>query len=346
MKNLTIEEMQKIAIERNGICLSNIYINCSIKIKWRCVYGHEWFATPNSVKYGSWCPICNNTLLSIEEMQLIAKEKGGECLSNEYINSHTKLKWRCNKGHEWLAVPYPIKNGIWCPNCSDISLSIEEMKNIAKERDGECLSTNYINNKTKLEWKCSEGHKWFAVPNHIKEGGWCPICAKISSTTIEDIKKLAIERGGKCLSNHYENNNIKLKWKCCEGHEWFAILNSVKNNNTWCPICRESKGENMIRLFLNKNNIKYIKEKKFDNCKNIRRLSFDFYLPKHNMLIEYDGKQHQMSCQYYGGEIGLKIRQKRDKIKNEYCKTNNIKLIRISVYDKDVNAILKNYLNL
>ena len=284
--------------------------------------------------------------LTIEKMQEIAEEKGGKCLSDEYANSHTKLKWRCNKGHEWLAVPYPIKNGVWCPNCSDISLSIEEMKNIAIKRGGECLSINYINNKTKLKWKCSEGHKWFAVPNHIKGGGWCPICAKTSSITIKNMKEIAIERGGECLSDYYSNNKIKLIWKCAHGHKWSATPISVKNNHTWCPICRESKGENIIRLFLEKNSIKYIKEKKFNDCKNTRRLSFDFYLPDDNMLIEYDGKQHHMSCQYYGGNNGFNYRMKNDKIKNEYCTSNNINLTRISYYDKDINVKLKNVLNI
>ena len=220
------------------------------------------------------------------------------------------------------------------------------MQKIAEKNNGKCLSIEYINNKIKLKWKCSEGHEWFAVPNHIKSGGWCPACGRISSVTIEDIQEIAKERGGECLSKYYVNNSIKLKWRCNCGHEWLAAAIGVKNGNTWCPVCRESKGEYIIRLILDRNKIKYVKEKKFDDCKNIRRLSFDFYLPNYNMLIEYDGKQHQMLCKYYGGEIGLKIRQKRDKIKNEYCKTNNIKLIRISYSDKNVDAILKNYLNI
>ena len=284
--------------------------------------------------------------ITIDEMRKIAKEREGECLSDIYINNHTKLRWKCKNDHEWQATANRIKNGTWCPICSSNLLTIEEMQKIAEKNNGKCLSIEYINNKIKLKWKCSEGHEWFAVPNHIKSGGWCPACGRISSVTIEDIQEIAKERGGECLSKYYVNNSIKLKWRCNCGHEWLAAAIGVKNGNTWCPVCRESKGEYIIRLILDRNKIKYVKEKKFDDCKNIRRLSFDFYLPNYNMLIEYDGKQHQMLCKYYGGEIGLKIRQKRDKIKNEYCKTNNIKLIRISYSDKNVDAILKNYLNI
>ena len=54
----------------------------------------------------------------IEEMKRLAKNRGrGECLSNEYKNSDTKLKWRCSLGHEWEAKPSNIKIGKWCPEC-------------------------------------------------------------------------------------------------------------------------------------------------------------------------------------------------------------------------------------
>lgn len=64
--------------------------------------------------------------LTIEEMHVLAVEKGGECLSTEYVNSITKLKWRCSKGHEWEARPGDIKRVSWCPNCSRGGSSLGE----------------------------------------------------------------------------------------------------------------------------------------------------------------------------------------------------------------------------
>jgi len=58
-KKYTIEDAQKIAIERNGECLSNEYINTHKKLKWKCnIDGHIWYAIPNNIKRGSWCPLC------------------------------------------------------------------------------------------------------------------------------------------------------------------------------------------------------------------------------------------------------------------------------------------------
>ena len=64
-------------------------------------------------------------------------------------------------------------------------LSIEDMQEIARKRKGKCLSDKYINNKTKLEWKCLNGHKWKAIPESIKSGNrWCPVCARKNKWTI------------------------------------------------------------------------------------------------------------------------------------------------------------------
>ncbi len=115
-------------------------------------------------------------------------------------------------------------------------LTIEQMREIAKSHGGECLSEKYRNAKTKLRWKCSEGHEWEAVPDHIKEEHWCPHCAGNALLTIEQMRGIAKSRGGKCLSKEYEGNHKNLRWKCSEGHEWEAQPSSVKQGR-WCPVC-------------------------------------------------------------------------------------------------------------
>jgi len=121
---LTIEQMQALAKARGGACLSKTYVNCGTKLRWRCAEGHEWEAVPSSIKYNNhWCPECSRKLkgarrLTIEQMQALAQEKNGVCLSKTYVNAHTKLRWRCAEGHEWEATPNNVKNkGSWCPEC-------------------------------------------------------------------------------------------------------------------------------------------------------------------------------------------------------------------------------------
>jgi len=113
------------------------------------------------------------------------------------------------------------------------------------------------------------------------------------------------------------------------------------HNKHGCPICRESKGENKIRDFLKLNKIMYITQKKFKECMYKKILLFDFYLPEHNLCIEYDGEQHFKSIKYFGGEEAFLKRQIRDKIKTNYCNENNIELLRIK-YDENIEKRLNN----
>jgi len=100
-----------------------------------------------------------------------------------------------------------------------------------------------------------------------------------------------------------------------------------------------------IYKILEKLNIKHNREKKFKNCKDKRELPFDFYLPDNNTCIEYDGKQH-FEKTYHWSHDKLSYTQKHDKIKNDFCKKNDIKLLRISykVNFSDIEIIIIQFL--
>ena len=74
-------------------------------------------------------------------------------------------------------------------------------------------------------------------------------------------------------------------------------------------------------------------QKRFKDCKNLKPLPFDFYLPLLNVCIEYDGIQHFIVNEHFDGVQGLIDRQRNDDIKTNYCKSNNIHLLRISYKD-------------
>ena len=185
----------------------------------------------------------------LKEMQRLAADRGGECLSARYIDNKTKLHWRCAAGHEWMAIPSNVRRGHWCEICGNErqgrakAHSIELMRQIAASKGGQCLSSTYWNNTTKLRWRCERGHVWDAVPGSIvgsksRKGSWCPICAgKLPrDAALAELQKLAASRGGVLLSERYEDARTKLRWKCEKSHEWLAIANSVRRG-TWCPIC-------------------------------------------------------------------------------------------------------------
>ncbi len=118
-----------------------------------------------------------NKKLTIMYMQTLAQKRGGLCVSNTYLNNRSVLIWECAKGHQWKARPYDIQRGRWCPQCAGKNKRIEDMRQIAHERGGKCLSEKYLGVMSKLLWECSEGHSWEATPDKVIQGRWCPECS-------------------------------------------------------------------------------------------------------------------------------------------------------------------------
>lgn len=134
----------------------------------------------------------------------------------------------------------------------------------------------------------------------------------------------------------YKNNKTNIII-VCKNHGEFIQRPSHHLSGTGCPSCNESKGEREIAYLLDKNNINYKRQHTFEGCKNKKLLPFDFFIPLLNICIEYDGRQHFEAIDVFGGEEALRYIQHNDEIKTDYCKENNIKLIRIR-YDEVVYA--------
>lgn len=134
-------------------------------------------------------------------------------------------------------------------------------------------------------------------------------------------------------------------WVCecfCQNHTVFSAkgvdINKGKIISCGCKKKTRSASEEKIKNILLKNNLMFKMEYSLPDCKYDKKgnLFFDFAIFKDNKLhclIEYNGKQHYLPIDYWGGEEGLKIRQKRDKVKFEYCKKNKIPLIIYSYLD-------------
>lgn len=117
------------------------------------------------------------------------------------------------------------------------SQSFKEYKEVARSKNGRCLSDSYINCKTKLLWECQLGHIWEARPYTIKIGSWCPECAGCKKYTYQDVFKLIEDKNGKLLSKDYKNNSSKLEVECLVcNHIWRVNLNKIKLGR-WCPKC-------------------------------------------------------------------------------------------------------------
>jgi hypothetical protein len=120
-----LAELQAIAKARGGRCLSKAYMGSRIALRFVCSEGHKWTTKPTTVRKGSWCRRCalektaSLKRLTIEDMQAIARERGGACLSKRYVRSNKVLRWQCGVcRHVWPATPSNIKKGGWCPQCA------------------------------------------------------------------------------------------------------------------------------------------------------------------------------------------------------------------------------------
>jgi len=182
---------------------------------------------------------------TIEDMQSYASDKSGVCLSKDYKDATSKLKWRCEHGHTWDADFEIIRQGGWCPSClkkqKDKEEKLEELKAIAIKKGGKCLSEEFIFNKTKYSFVCAEGHKFETAATGIFAGNWCVKCSYVSRGinqrfTVEMYQNIAKEHGGECLSTEYLNCFDIFEWKCAEGHIWKSTAHSIKRG-TWCPKC-------------------------------------------------------------------------------------------------------------
>lgn len=178
--------------------------------------------------------------------------------------------------------------------------TIEDCRKLAAEKGGKCLSTEYKNNHTDLFWECKYGHQFTSMYNNVQQGHWCSDCsdikmkllAKSKRNTIEDCRKLAIEKGGKCLSIEYKNNNTKMLWECRYGHRWWAKYNKIQQGS-WC------------------HNSECEKEKRKNTC--LIKYGVEHHLQNKEIL----NKQKQTNLIVYGVECVIQ----NQKIKEKYKKT-------------------------
>ena len=160
---------------------------------WRCSKEHEWQAEVASRAAGSGCPYCygryatkeNNLASKYPELLAEWDRELNKGLAPSDFTPHVNKKvwWRCVKGHSWQATIYNrTKNKSGCPTCAQANArkySIEDFQNLAKNRGGKCLSTEFTSSRFKLKFCCKEGHTWDARADAILyTNKWCPICGR------------------------------------------------------------------------------------------------------------------------------------------------------------------------
>lgn len=277
-------------------------------------------------------------------------------VTGRYIGAHTKIEVVCKlDNHIWMESPNNLIRGSGCPECRKKNLSHKFRKDEKKFLE-ELKETNpnikiigkYVNSKTHIKIKCKIcGWDWKMTPNNLLRGYGCPRCAKqLKDKTTDYFKwELSLINKDIVVLGEYVGANKLIKLKCKKCSNKWANSPSHLLGGQGCPKCNASKGEKEVEEVLNKLSIRHIREYRFDDCKNGHHtLPFDFYLPDYDACIEYDGEQHFKPIDYFGGEKAFIRRQKNDTIKNKYCKSNKIKLIRIPYTIADIEKFILKHL--
>ena len=290
------------------------------------------------------------------------KEKANEVHNNFYDYSHsdykdnqTKVKIICPTHGEFLQIPNTHLKGGGCYKCALENRRLTQFEfirrsNIIHNNFYDYSQSEYKNSITKIKIICPTHGEFFQCANNHLQGSRCYKCSVENRTfSQQDF----IDQANKIHNNFYDYSqceyiNYKDKIKIiCPLHGVFFQSPSSHLAGHGCSKCCFSKGEKEIEKYLKNNNILYETEKMFDECIGQRRLPFDFYLPQYNTCIEYDGRQHFIEINYWGGKERLEYTKINDQIKTDYCLKNNIKLLRIPYTDFDrIEEILKEHLPL
>lgn len=291
--------------------------------------------------------------LTIEEIRKFVKENSNcELLSTEYIDSKTKLSFKCECGNKFKTAfsTFRAQKQRQCPQCGHNSTrkyfafnyeTVKKYIEIDSNSGCKLLSSDYINKEIKLKLRCKCGNVFYKTFGKFKNSGQqqCAKCANIIHWDYDKVKHFVEhESNSGCLliSDKYIDIRTSMTYKCHCGNEFTTSFNCFKDMyQRQCSHCSGSisHGEFKIERYLQYHDIEFISQYRFNDCRNKNPLPFDFYLPTLNTLIEYDGEHHYKVSRYSKNKEEMKQKlqkvQYNDDIKTNYCKQHNIKLLRI-----------------
>ena len=180
-------------------------------------------------------------LSKLTEMVVLAKEKGGECLSTKYLGLSSKMTWRCAEGHEWQAIPKTVKLGHWCPYCGGNRrlTPLDDLHAHAQEKGGVCHEVTYKNVDAPVSFTCGHGHSFVSTAGSVfNTKAWCPVCGgNRVHEPLSRLAALAAAKGGALLSTEYVNQLAPVRVQCAKGHQWETTASALVHRGSWCKQC-------------------------------------------------------------------------------------------------------------
>lgn len=301
------------------------------------------------------CPYCigRNKTTETFKKEIFDKDPSIEILG-EYKDAKTSILCKCKiDGHEWNPTPNDLLNGNGCPICGRLLNKKNKTKSNKQFLYELSLITNtitpleqYVNSKEKIWVKCNIcGYEWQVEPDGLLQGRGCSRCAKVAShnkqvkSNEQFLEELSKVNPMLIPLEPYYNDHTKIRVKCnIHNYIWSVAPNKILHRRTGCPKCSSYSNEEKIMDILDDLGYSAEPQKRFDDCRDKYPLPFDIYVEELNLLIEYDGEGHYKPIPYGSmtmeeAEENLRIIQKHDAIKTQYCKDSNIPLIRIPYWE-------------
>jgi len=376
-KKYTYEEVKEF-IDRLGYeLISKKYVNNHTRLQLKDINGYIVFSSFHNLKNGQ---IPNKfhkkNPHTIQNIQLWCKlnRKPFELIDGQiYEGNNKNLKWKCLKEEceeIFETIWNSIHNDTGCPYCAGQKISLSNClatKNpaLAKEwhptKNGDLTPFDVTcgNSNIEIWWQCLKNpkHIWKTFISNRSNGNGCPYC--IGRFPSEDYNLLIINpelckewnynKNDKTPTDYSPNANRSVWWKCLEcEHEWEALISSRNNLNSGCPECNKSKGEKECKRVFDLRNTYYIQQKTFDGLLGLGDglLSYDFYLPKYNLLIEYQGIQHEKYIPGFHKSIeDFEKQVEHDRRKKEYTERNEYNFLEIWYKEFDnIEKVLSKFL--
>lgn len=224
-----------------------------------------------------------------------------------------------------------------------------KVKYIFENNNNIQLLNNYVKITDNLEIKCLKCNGVFVrMPRVLLKSQKCPICETFSVMKTKECfeKELKEKLNGEYeLIGDYVGTNGKTLFKHTDCGFIFKNTPHQILQKTPCPKCKRfnSKGEIRIKKYLSSIDVQFEEQKTFSELSG---LSFDFYIPNNNLLIEYQGEQHYHPIKHFGGEKKYLKQVENDEKKRQFCKSSNLFLLEIKYSDYDkIEEILSKWLN-
>lgn len=265
----------------------------------------------------------------ITSVKEFINKTGYTLLSSEFINSQEPLKILCSNGHIIKPCFSEFKRKARCNDCSgNKKPTIASIQEFIKSKGFTLISTEYVNNNSKLSVECSNKHIWSIHWNNLKNGNGCPDCYGNKKFTLEEVTSHLNENGYSLVDKKYKNMDEKMTLICPNNHLYTTRFHDFKNGKHRCSHCsfQTSNAEKEILNFI-KTYYPNSKKVKFyelvENCpKEYKNKELDIYIPELRVAIEYCGLYWHSAAS--GEKPSNKHRSKLD-----WCRLNNIRLITL-----------------